>query len=173
MSAPQRQTEQHHADTAGIDTWDDARVLTALLDGQTRAIAAVRAATPQIAEAATLLAARLSAGGRLAYAGAGTSIRIAVQDGSELPATFGMADDKLLYLIAGGRPAMFDTFADAEDNEEAGKRDGAKTTSKDTLIAIAASGVTPYTIAAARSAKAQGHWAPSAISQSFSIPVPK
>src|SRR4051812_44270763 len=114
MSENHRQTEGAGS-YAGIDTWSDARILEALIEGQQRAIAAVRQAAPAIAEAATVIAERLARGGRLIYAGAGTSIRVAVQDGSELPATFGMPEDKLAYLIAGGRAAMFETLADAED----------------------------------------------------------
>lgn len=150
-----RKTEQHSA-VEGIDTWEDQRILETLFAGQERALASVSAVLPKISAAATLLAARLAAGGRLAYAGAGTSIRIAVQDGSELPATFGMPEDQLLYLIAGGREAMFDSMADAEDDEAAGTADGAQCNERDTLVAVAASGTTPYTIAAANSAKAKG-----------------
>lgn len=156
MGLQQRQTEQRLAETTGIDTWDDARILATLVAGQERAIASVRAAIPQISAAAQLLAGRLAAGGRLIYAGAGTSIRIAVQDGSELPATFGMAEGKILYLMAGGQAAMFDTLADAEDDAEAAARAAAVCTAEDTLIAVAASGSTPYTLAAARAAKARG-----------------
>jgi N-acetylmuramic acid 6-phosphate etherase len=156
MTLPDRKTERQLPDVAGIDTWSDAKILDALVSGQERAIAAVRAAGPAIAEAAGLLAARLKAGGRLAYAGAGASIRIAVQDGSELPATFGMPEDRILYLVAGGRAAMFDTSAAAEDDEEAGRRDAQVLAINDTLIAVAASGRTPYTLAAARTARAKG-----------------
>lgn len=156
MNTEQRQTETSLASTAGIDTWDDARILGALIEGQERAIAAVSAAAPRLSQAATLIAERLAAGGRLIYAGAGASIRIAVQDGSELPATFGMAEDKILYCIAGGRDAMFDTLADAEDDAEAGARDAAISKPGDVMIAIAASGATAYTIAAASQARRQG-----------------
>lgn len=141
---------------AGIDTWDNARILDALAEGQERAIAAVRLAVPDISRAATLVAQRLKAGGRLIYAGAGTSIRIAVQDGSELPATFGMAEDRLLYLIAGGRDAMFDTMADAEDDEADGAAQAEVCSPADVLVAVAASGSTPFTVAAARRARAKG-----------------
>jgi N-acetylmuramic acid 6-phosphate etherase len=67
-----------------------------------------------------------------------------------------MAEDRLVYLIAGGRAAMFDTLAEAEDDEEAARRDGGLCTAGDTVIAIAASGSTPYTLAATRQAKANG-----------------
>lgn len=156
MTIQPRQTEQHLASMTGIDTWDDEAILGALASGQARAIAAVGAASPEISQAATLLAARLKAGGRLIYAGAGTSIRIAVQDGSELPATFGLAEDRVLYLIAGGRDAMFDTLAAAEDDVAAAEREALVCTRADTVIAVAASGSTPYTLAAARTAKSRG-----------------
>lgn len=151
----ERQTEQSGS-YRGIDTWPDDRILDALVAGQERAIAAVRQAIPQISRAATVLAQRLAAGGRLAYAGAGTSIRVAVQDGTELPATFGMPEERLLYLIAGGRAAMFDTLADAEDDAADGAAQAAALTAADTLITVAASGSTPFTVAAARRARETG-----------------
>ena len=156
MGMERLHTETHLTDYAGIDTWEDAKILGALLAGQERAIAAVRMASPQIAAAASAVAARIRGGGKLIYAGAGTSIRIAVQDGSELPATFGMPEGQLAYLIAGGRPAMFETMADAEDDAGEGACAALICTRKDALIAVAASGTTPYTIAAARRAHEQG-----------------
>ena len=151
----ERETEQSGR-YEGIDTWPDARILEALVAGQERAIAAVRQATPAIAEAADRLAKRLAAGGGLAYAGAGTSIRVAVQDGSELPATFGMPEAKILYFIAGGRAAMFDTLADAEDDEADGAAQADALTAADTVIAVAASGSTPFTVAVAKRAREKG-----------------
>jgi N-acetylmuramic acid 6-phosphate etherase len=151
----ERQTEQSGS-YRGLDTWPDDRILASLAAGQERAIAAVRQAAPAIARAAQVLAQRLAAGGRLAYAGAGTSIRVAVQDGSELSATFGMPEAKILYLIAGGRAAMFDTLADAEDDAADGAAQAAALTGADTLIAVAASGSTPFTVAAARRARENG-----------------
>jgi N-acetylmuramic acid 6-phosphate etherase len=141
---------------AGIDTWSDQRVLEALVEGQERAIAAVRKALPAISRAAEVLADRLGRGGRLVYAGAGTSIRVGVQDGSELPATFGMPEEKLLYLIAGGRNAMFDTMADAEDDEADGALQAEDCRAGDVMLAVAASGGTPFTVAAAKRAREKG-----------------
>jgi N-acetylmuramic acid 6-phosphate etherase len=152
----QQETELTLRDVAGLDTWDDAAALDALLAGQERAIAAVRVAQPAIAAAATGIAGRLAAGGRLIYAGAGASIRIAVQDGSELPATFGMAEDRLVYLIAGGRAGLVETLAEAEDDAADGAHAAAIATPGDATIAVAASGTTPFTVAAARQAKARG-----------------
>jgi N-acetylmuramic acid 6-phosphate etherase len=156
MSAYLRKTESELPESSGIDTWSDADILGAFVAGQERAIAAVKAAIPQISKAANAVAACLAGGGRLLYAGAGTSIRIGVQDGSELPATFGMAEDKIVYLIAGSRAAMFETLADAEDNVEEGHRAASICKAGDALIAIAASGSTPYSIAAAKRARELG-----------------
>ena len=156
MNQNSRLTEQSMDGSKGIDTRSGSEILAALVSGQERAVAAVGVAIPQIAIAAAALAKRLAAGGRLAYAGAGTSIRIAVQDGSELHATFGMAENKILYLIAGGKGAIFETMANAEDDVNAGQRDADQLFATDTLVAVAASGSTPYTIAVAKRAKAKG-----------------
>ena len=156
MGSQPADTERGLPEFVGIDTWPDADILGALAGGQERAIAAVRDAIPQILQAANAVAGQLAAGGRLYYAGAGTSIRIGVQDGSELPATFGMAEDCIAYLIAGGRAAIFSTLADAEDDAAEGARATASLRSVDVLIAIAASGTTPYTVAAASRAKEIG-----------------
>lgn len=156
MSFMQPSTESSLPGRLGFDTWDSPRILTSLLTGQRKALDAVEQALPAIAEAAALVAARVGDGGRLFYAGAGTSIRIGVQDGTELPATFGISEEKLGYLIAGGRAAMFETLADAEDNSESGRADAQACSTKDVLIAIAASGRTPYTIAAAQTARERG-----------------
>lgn len=157
MQLATSKTEQSLAGTLGFDTWNNGEILAALLAGQRRALDAVERALPAISKAVDLIAPRLAAGGKLIYAGAGTSIRVAVQDGSELPATFGMAEEQIDYLIAGGRAAMFETLADAEDDAEAGRKAAAGAcTSRDALIAVAASGRTPYTIAAAVQARSLG-----------------
>jgi N-acetylmuramic acid 6-phosphate etherase len=156
MSRMPSSTESSLPDLSGFDTWDSPRILSTLLAGQRRALDAVERALPAIAGAAALVADRVGGGGRLYYAGAGTSIRVGVQDGTELPATFGMSEDKLRYLIAGERVAMFETLADAEDNAEKGREVAQACTAEDVLIAIAASGRTPYTIAAAKAARENG-----------------
>jgi N-acetylmuramic acid 6-phosphate etherase len=168
MTISGKLTEQSLAEYAGLDTWDDERILGAMVDGQDRAIAAVRAAIPQIARAATVLAQRLAMGGKLFYAGAGTSIRIGIQDGSELPATFGMAGNKIDYLIAGGRAAMYETLADAEDDVEAGARAAGVCSPSDVVVAIAASGSTPFTIAVAKQARKNGAYTIAVVNNSGS-----
>jgi N-acetylmuramic acid 6-phosphate etherase len=156
MSLMSPSTESTLPDLSGFDTWDSLRILSALLAGQCRALDAVERALPIMAEAAALVAARVGGGGRLFYVGAGTSIRVGVQDGTELPATFGIPEEKLGYLIAGGRAAMFETLADAEDDLKAGQAAAQHCTEKDVLIAIAASGRTPFTVTAAHTARERG-----------------
>src|ERR1044072_1853000 len=96
-----RLTETVSQNAAGIDTWPDQRVLSALLGGQERAIAAV-AALPDLARAADLAATALGKGGRLIYVGAGSSGLIAALDALELPGTFGIAPHQAFAMIAGG-----------------------------------------------------------------------
>ena len=156
MGAHLRKTESELPESMGIDTWSDTEILGAFVAGQERAIAAVKTAIPQISKAANAIASCLAGGGKLFYAGAGTSIRIGVQDGSELPATFGMAENKIDYLIAGGRAAVFETLADAEDDVDEGHRAASACRAGDALIAVAASGSTPYTIAVAKRARELG-----------------
>jgi N-acetylmuramic acid 6-phosphate etherase len=149
-------TEQRLPGLDGFDSWENTKILHTLLDGQRRAIDAVEQAIPAISKAADAISGRLAAGGRLIYAGAGTSIRVAVQDGTELPATFGLNEKQLAYLIAGGRAAMFETLANAEDDVSQGTVDAQICSPRDAMIAIAASGRTPYTIAAAETARKNG-----------------
>jgi len=156
MQAALRKTEVIEQQSAGIDARPDAEILAALFSGQQRALAAVEKALPAIAKAAEEVTARLKSGGKLYYAGAGTSIRIGVQDGTELPATYGIAEAQLGYLIAGGTAAIFETLADKEDSIEDGRTAAAICTKKDALVAIAASGRTPFTTAAAEEAHSRG-----------------
>jgi N-acetylmuramic acid 6-phosphate etherase len=158
MSAEQQVNEQGGAELASFDGQSDAAVLKALLDGQERALAAVRRALPQIADAANALAQGLKSGGRLVYAGAGSSIAIGAQDGAELPVTFGLDPARVIFLIAGGRSALLDIDGAAEDDAEAGRREARalNLAPSDTLVAVSASGTTPYTLGAAEAALAAG-----------------
>ena len=108
-------TERPSPRYANIDLWEPPDILDAMIEGQLAAVAAVRAARPALLRAALAMEARLRAGGRLAYAGAGTSGRLAVQDGAELMPTFGWPAERLLLLIAGGEEAMTRAVEGAED----------------------------------------------------------
>jgi len=151
-------TEQRSAQYAGLDTWEDEAILSALLGSQAQAIASVRDAFSSISRAALDLAERLRAGGRLLYAGAGSSIRQGIVDGIELPATFGFPPHHLHFLVAGGIEALFDSRGAAEDDAASATAEIAalQLTAQDSLIAIAASGTTPYAVAAARAANSGG-----------------
>ena len=80
-----------------------------MVEGQFAAVAAVHAARPALERAALAIEERLRGGGRLVYAGAGTSGRLAVQDGAELMPTFSWPEERLLMLMAGGDPSVFVT----------------------------------------------------------------
>ncbi len=141
-----------------LDAWDDATILSSLWESQLAAVAAVQGALPQIAAAAAAAAARLQQGGRLVYVGAGTSGRIAVQDGAELPPTFDWPADRLLLMIAGGEAALTRSVENAEDRADQGASaiETAGIGASDVLIGLAASGATPFTLACVRAATTAG-----------------
>src|SRR5215831_13661180 len=152
------ETERPSPRYADIDCWDPADVLEAMLGGQFAAVAAVRAALPEIQRAGLGLEQRLKGTGRLIYAGAGTSGRLAVQDGAELMPTFSWPPERLLLLIAGGSDAMIRAVEGAEDEVEHATaliREH-KADASDVLIAVAASGTTPFTLACLREAQRKG-----------------
>jgi N-acetylmuramic acid 6-phosphate etherase len=142
-------TERLSPRFSGIDVWAPRDALDAMIEGQFAAVAAVRAARAAIEEAALAMEARLSDGGRLVYAGAGTSGRLAVQDGAELMPTFSWPPERLILLIAGGSEALLQAVEGAEDEAAEAvhliHRHGIS--SADVLIAVAASGTTPFTLA--------------------------
>ncbi len=140
----------------GIETWDDREVLEALLEAQLSGVAAVKAALPALAGAAAAAAARLRAGGRLGYAGAGTSARLAVQDGTELTPTYGWPRDRLVFLVAGGSEALTRSIEGAEDDPVAGAAAAETLGSVDVLVGVSASGRTPYTVGAVERARRSG-----------------
>lgn len=137
-----------------IETWPAGAILAALWEGQLAAVAAVGPALPALELAAAAALPRLLAGGRLAYAGAGTSGRIAAQDGAELAPTFGF--DRVVLLLAGGPGALSHAVEGAEDDRDAARVDAATLGPGDVLIAVAASGRTPYTLACIEAARAAG-----------------
>jgi N-acetylmuramic acid 6-phosphate etherase len=140
------------------DTWPAERSLAAMLDGQLAAFDAVRQALPALARAAASAAERLGRGGRLVYAGAGASGRLAVQDGVELHPTFGWPRERLSYLIAGGEQALVRSIEGAEDDAAAAVAavDELTLGAADVVVAAAASGRTAFTCAAQRRARAAG-----------------
>ncbi len=151
-------TERPSPRYSNIDVWEPGDVLDAMIEGQLAAVAAVRAVRPAIEAAAIATEARMQEGGRLIYAGAGTSGRLAVQDGAELMPTFSWPADRLLLFMAGGKDAMTRAIEGAED--EVGHAHQLVLQHaigpNDVLIAVAASGTTPFTLACPREAKQRG-----------------
>ena len=119
---------------------------------------AIRKVLPQIKALAEVVVERLKAGGRLFYIGAGTSGRLGVLDASECPPTYGVPDDLVIGVMAGGDAALRFGIEDAEDNPEQGWLDlqEYKIDSKDVVIGIAASGTTPYVEGALKQSRLQG-----------------
>src|SRR5690349_17129394 len=109
------QTERASPRFSDIDRWEPGDILDALIESQMAAVAAVQTALPAIQRAAAAMQARLSGSGRLIYVGAGTSGRLAVQDGAELIPTFSWPADRLLLLMAGGKDALLRSAEGAED----------------------------------------------------------
>ncbi len=151
-------TERPSPRYSTIDLWEPADILDAMVEGQFAAVAATREARAELERAALAIEARLKAGGRLVYVGAGTSGRLAVQDGAELMPTFNWPQERLLLLIAGGGDALVRSVEGAEDAVEQATRivRRKKIGESDALIAVAASGTTPFTLACLREAKQRG-----------------
>lgn len=141
-----------------VDRWPTVSVVETMLEGQLAAIAALKDQTGAIAAAAEAAALRMHKGGRLVYAGAGTSGRLAVQDGVELTPTYNWPSDRLVFLVAGGTGALMRSVEGAEDNVETAREEvaAAEVGANDVLIAVAASGRTPYAVAALEAARAGG-----------------
>src|SRR3974377_75259 len=108
-------TERPSPRYSDIDVWEPADIAEAMIEGQFTAVAAARAARPALVRAALAAEAKLRNGGRLVYVGAGTSGRLAVQDGAELIPTFSWPQDRLLLLMAGGKEALLQSVEGGED----------------------------------------------------------
>ncbi|ENM5748702.1 N-acetylmuramic acid 6-phosphate etherase [Vibrio mimicus] len=143
-------SEGRNPDTMDIDLLSSQEIVERLNQQDKQVPLAVEAVLPQIAQAVDKITAAFKQGGRLIYLGAGTSGRLGVLDASECPPTFGVSDQMVIGLIAGGKEAMFTAQEGAEDNVTLGTHDLQQIhfSSKDVLVGIAASGRTPYVIGA-------------------------
>jgi len=151
-------TETPSALHADLDLYNTPELVAAFVEDQLNAVNAVRTAAPQLAAAVDAALPRIQAGGRLMYAGAGTSGRLGVLDSVELRPTFGWPNERAVAVLAGGQGAMFVAVEGAEDDHALGANDIAalKPGPNDVLLGIAASGGTPYVLGAIEAARAAG-----------------
>ncbi|MFI6338340.1 N-acetylmuramic acid 6-phosphate etherase [Streptomyces sp. NPDC050535] len=151
-------TEAFRPELSEIDRLPTLEIAKIMNGEDTTVPAAVSERLPQIAAAIDAVAERMSRGGRLVYAGAGTAGRLGVLDASECPPTFNTDPSEVVGLIAGGPGAMVTSVEGAEDSKELAARDLADLglTPDDTVVGVSASGRTPYAIGAVEHARAQG-----------------
>src|SRR5215831_7318654 len=149
-------TEEVDPRFADLDAWSLASAMEAMWEGQLAAVAAIGRALPAITAATNAAREALGDHGRLIYVGAGTSGRVAVQDGAELTPTFAWPQERLLFIIAGGESAFVASVEGAEDDviDAVKQIDAARLSQNDVVIAVSASGTTPFTEAALREAGA-------------------
>ena len=151
-------TEQRNPNTRNLDQMTSLQIVAAINREDATIPAAVEACLPVIAALVDRIVAALENGGRLIYIGAGTSGRLGVIDASECPPTYGVPPELVIGLIAGGDWALRHSVEGAEDNAELGAADvkAIGLNDRDTLVGIAASGRTPYTVGAMRYARQVG-----------------
>ncbi|HLW54167.1 MAG TPA: N-acetylmuramic acid 6-phosphate etherase [Candidatus Angelobacter sp.] len=151
-------TERRNPASQELDTKPALEIARIINDEDKKVAAAVEKALPQIAMAIDAIAEALLNGGRLIYVGAGTSGRIAALDASECPPTFNTDPKIVQYVMAGGEKALTRATEGSEDSRAMGRKDMAKRRpgKKDVVVGVAASGRTPYTIAAVEYARKKG-----------------
>ena len=151
-------TETPNQEHAQLDQYPTDKLVGAIVDDQLGAVNAVRAAGARIAQAVDAAVPRMQAGGRLIYVGAGTSGRLGVLDSVELYPTFSWPAERAVALLAGGIDAMFVAVEGAEDDTDQGAADlrAQQPGPNDVVLALAASGRTPYVLGALRAAREAG-----------------
>jgi len=151
-------TERSNIRSANLDTKSALQIARLINAEDAKVAPAVKHALPQIAKAIDIIAKGLKRGGRLIYVGAGTSGRIAALDAAECPPTFHTRPETVQYVMAGGSAALGAAVEASEDSRDIGARDMAsrKPGKNDVVVGIAASGRTPYTIAAVQYARQRG-----------------
>jgi N-acetylmuramic acid 6-phosphate etherase len=146
----QASTEQRNPRSHGLDKRSISELVDLFIKEERYVEKALAAQRVAIAKAATLVAKKLSSGGRLFYIGAGTSGRLGVVDASEMPPTFNAPPEQVQAIIAGGAAAVFRSQEGAEDARDTGvgELEGRGLTKRDVVCGIAASGQTPFVLAA-------------------------
>lgn len=151
-------TEQANPASRNLDLKSSIEIARIINAEDAKVARAVERALPQIASAIDLIAASLQRGGRLIYVGAGTSGRIAALDAVECPPTFNCPPRMVQFVMAGGSRALSSAVEANEDSRAAGRREIArkKPGKHDVVVGIAASGRTPFTVAAIQYARSHG-----------------
>lgn len=151
-------TEKRNPNTTHIDSLPTLDMVTLMHSESRRAFDAINDVLPQVAQAVDKIAEAFENGGHLYYIGAGTSGRLGVLDASECPPTFGVDDDLVIGIIAGGDKALRKSSEGAEDSYDNGYNEikSRNFSKNDVLVGIAASGRTPYVLGAMAAAKEAG-----------------
>jgi N-acetylmuramic acid 6-phosphate etherase len=151
-------TEQTNRASADLDLKSSLEIVSVMNSEDAAVVAAVERALPQIARAIGVIANALKRGGRLIYVGAGTSGRIAALDAAECPPTFNVDPRTVQFIMAGGPTALASAVEADEDSRDLGMREMKKRKpgSSDVIVGIAASGRTPFTVAAVAYARSKG-----------------
>lgn len=151
-------TERQNYASSDLDKMSALEIATLMNRQDARVMRAVRKALPAIAKAIDVVRDRLAAGGRLIYVGSGTSGRIGALDASECPPTFGTDPAMVQYVMAGGEHALSNATEASEDSFQLGASDMAarRPGKRDVVVGLAASGRTPYTVAALQYAAKKG-----------------
>ena len=151
-------TERQNRASADLDKLSALEIATLMNREDAKVLRAVRQALPEIAKAIDVVHNCLAKGGRLIYVGSGTSGRLGALDASECAPTFGVDPSMVQYVMAGGESALANATEASEDSSELGKSDMAakRPGNKDVIVGLAASGRTPYTIAALKYAAKKG-----------------
>jgi N-acetylmuramic acid 6-phosphate etherase len=151
-------TETPNALHTNLDLYPVDRLIDTFVKDQINAVKAVWASRTQLTDAVRAAEPRITAGGRLIYVGAGTSGRLGLLDSVELYPTFSWPRARAIALLAGGATAITEAVEGAEDNEEQGAADllATQPSPDDVVLAIAASGRTPYVLGALRAARRAG-----------------
>ncbi|SDZ61194.1 N-acetylmuramic acid 6-phosphate etherase [Evansella caseinilytica] len=158
MNLEKLATEQRNQRTMNLDEMSVLEVLQTMNKEDRTVPDAIAKVLPVIEKLVIRIIAAMKSGGRLIYAGAGTSGRLGVLDAAECPPTFGVPPGLVIGLIAGGQRAFTEAIEGSEDSMEAGKQDleNVNLTAKDVVLGLAASGRTPYVIGALQYAEKLG-----------------
>ena len=158
MNFEELSTEQVNQQSLRLDEMTPLQAAMLMNAIDTQAAMAVTSALPAVAKAVEIISSRMKSGGRLVYAGAGTSGRLGVLDASECPPTFGIDPNLVIGVIAGGDRALRFSIEGAEDSPDLGREDMNKIalSDKDVLVAISSSGYAPYCVGALQYAREKG-----------------